>query len=285
MPLDAISNDSNRQNNIYSAAGAVVAGTAGGIAGRFVAPKAAKNFDDLISAAPDVFEKTMSNLKAKDGAMFSEAMQTIFPARGISENFKILINEAFNEDAVSVDKVKDFIQQKENLITSKVQNFDVVVDKYIANKDQMFTLNEFYDDLVKNNALTDEECKLAKLTVANSFGEEVLNTYVSVTDEVLQSFYNSKKQILSVGNSEINVYKGLVKLEKDGVIAKKEMLEAVKTEAKTLTEPLLQNTSFDKFKKFIPRKGVAKWAAIIGAASAVIVGGAIKLFGGNAEKS
>lgn len=284
MTVTAISNENNKQNNIYAAAGAVAAGTAGGVAGRFIAPKAAKSLDDMLTVSPDVFEKTMNNMKAKDGAVFAEAMQTVFPARSTLDNFSVIINQAFNEDAVPVDKLKDFIKQKEDLITLKVQKFDEVVNKYIANKDQMFTLNEFHDDLLKNNALTEQEFKLARLTVANAVGEEVLSTPLSLDDALLQTFNNSKKQLASVSNSEINIYKALLKLEKDGIVAKKDMLESVKVEAKTITDSFLQNTSFDKIKKFVPKKGVMKWASIIGAASAVIVGGAIKLFGGKIEK-
>lgn len=285
MTINAISNENNKQNNIYAAAGAVTAGTAGGVAGRFIAPKAAKSLDDLLTAAPDVFEKTMNNMRAKDGVMFAEAMQTIFPARSTFDNFSVIINQSFNEDAVPVDKLKDFIKQKEDLITTKVQKFDEVVNKYVANKEQMFTLNDFYDDLLKNNALTEPEFNIVRLTVANTVGEEVLSAQLPLTDEMVQTFNTSKKQLSTVGNSEINIYKGLLKLEKDGIVAKKDMLEAVKVEAKAITEPLLQNASFDKIKKFVPRKGIVKRAAIIGAACAIITGGTIKLFGGKSEKS
>lgn len=284
MTINAISNENNKQNNIYAAAGAVTAGTAGGVAGRFMAPKAAKSLDDLLTAAPDVFEKTMNNMRAKDGVMFAEAMQTIFPARSTFDNFSVIINQSFNEDAVPVDKLKDFIKQNEDLITLKMQKFDEVINKYVANKDRMFTLNEFYDDLLKNDALTEPEFNSTRLAVVNTVGEEVLSTPVSLDDALIQTFNDSKKQISTIGNSEINMYKGLLNLEKDGIVAKKDMLEAVKVEAKKITAPMLQDTYFDKIKKFVPRKGIVKWAAITGAASAVIVGGAIKLFGSTSEK-
>ncbi len=285
MAINSVTADRRAQNNnLYAGIGAAVAGTAGALGGSYMAPKAAKTLDDLVFGDADVFDKSVNKMRNRNISAFNEAMQTIIPARAFKNSLNNIVDTSFAEEKVPLEKVNEFIKTKEGLINEAFNGYNAVVDEY-SSKSKVFTLNELYDDLLKHKALTKESCKEIKELMAASYGEEVLDAPTVMDAEKIKALTTDRDRLVQAGNLELNLYKKFTALEKDGVVLKKDMLDTVKSEAKSMTDPFLANTSFDRFKKFVPRKGAALYAMAAGLASALIAGGAIKLFGIKSDKA
>ena len=83
-------------------------------------------------------------------------------------------------------------------------------------------------------------------------------------------FKYSKDKAINVTNKELELYKNLAKIEKNGFLHKKDMLESAKKEYKPIIHNMLQDFSFDS---------KTKWALITGSAAALISAACVKLFG------
>lgn len=285
MAINSVTADRRAQNNnLYAGIGAAVAGAGGALGGSYMAPRAAKTLDDLVFGDADVFDKSVNKMRNRNINAFNEAMQTIIPARAFKNSLNNIVDTSFAEEKVPLEKVNEFIKTKEGLINEAFNGYNAVVDDY-SSKSKVFTLNELYDDLLKHKALTKESCKEIKELMAASYGEEVLDAPTVMDAEKIKALTADRDRLVQAGNLELNLYKKFAALEKDGVVLKKDMLDTVKSEAKSMTDPFLANTSFDRFKKFVPRKGAALYAMAAGLASALIAGGAIKLFGIKSDKA
>lgn len=271
-------------NNLYAGIGAAVAGAGGALGGSCMAPRAAKTLDDLVFGDADVFDKSVNKMRNRNISAFNEAMQTIIPARAFKNSLNNIVDTSFAEEKVPLEKVNEFIKTKEGLINEAFNGYNAVVDEY-SSKSKVFTLNELYDDLLKHKALTKESCKEIKELMAASYGEEVLDAPTVMDAEKIKALTADRDRLVQAGNLELNLYKKFAALEKDGIVLKKDMLDTVKSEAKSMTDPFLTKTSFDRFKKFVPRKGAALYAMAAGLASALIAGGAIKLVGIKSNKA
>ncbi len=285
MAINSVTADRRAQNNnLYAGIGAAVAGAGGALGGSYMAPRAAKTLDDLVFGDADVFDKSVNKMRNRNINAFNEAMQTIIPARAFKNSLNNIVDTSFAEEKVPLEKVNEFIKTKEGLINEAFNGYNAVVDEY-SSKSKVFTLNELYDDLLKHKALTKESCKEIKELMAASYGEEVLDAPTVMDAEKIKALTADRDRLVQAGNLELNLYKKFTALEKDGVVLKKDMLDTVKSEAKSMTDPFLTKTSFDRFKKFVPRKGAALYAMAAGLASALIAGGAIKLFGIKSDKA
>ena len=87
------------------------------------------------------------------------------------------------------------------------------------------------------------------------------------------------KVAINVTNKELELYKNLSKIEKNGFLHKKDMLESAKKEIKPVIDNMLHDFSFASVKKFVPQTGKTKWALITGGAAAIISAAYVKLFG------
>lgn len=284
MAINSVTADRRAQNNLYAGIGAAVAGAGGALGGIYMAPKSAKTLDDLVLGDADVFDKSVNKMRNRNISAFNEAMQTIIPARAFNNSLNNIVETSFAEEKVPLEKVNEFIKTKEGLINEAFNGYNAVLDEY-SSKSKVFTLNELYDDLLKHKALTKESCKGIKELMAASYGEEVLDAPTVMDAEKIKALTTDRDRLVQAGNLELNLYKKFAALEKDGVVLKKDMLDTVKSEAKSMTDPFLTNTSFDRFKKFVPRKGAALYAMAAGLASALVAGGAIKLFGIKSDKA
>lgn len=285
MAINSVTADRRAQNNnLYAGIGAAVAGAGGALGGSYMAPRAAKTLDDLVFGDADVFDKSVNKMRNRNINAFNEAMQTIIPARAFNNSLNNIVETSFAEEKVPLEKVNEFIKTKEGLINEVFNGYNAVVEEY-SSTSKVFTLNELYDDLLKHKALTKESCKGIKELMAASYGEEVLDTPTVMDAERIKALTADRDRLVQAGNLELNLYKKFTALEKDGVVLKKDMLDTVKSEAKSMTDPFLTKTSFDRFKKFVPRKGAALYAMAAGLASALIAGGAIKLFGIKSDKA
>ena len=285
MAINSVTADRRAQNNnLYAGIGAAVAGAGGALGGSYMAPRAAKTLDDLVFGDADVFDKSVNKMRNRNINAFNEAMQTIIPARAFKNSLNNIVDTSFAEEKVPLEKVNEFIKTKEGLINEAFNGYNAVVEEY-SSTSKVFTLNELYDDLLKHKALTKESCKEIKELMAASYGEEVLDAPTVMDAEKIKALTADRDRLVQAGNLELNLYKKFAALEKDGVVLKKDMLDTVKSEAKSMTDPFLTKTSFDRFKKFVPRKGSALYAMAAGLASALIAGGAIKLFGIKSDKA
>ncbi len=278
MSINSINSDNRLRNNIYAGVGAAVAGAGGAIGGVHMAPRSAKTLDDLVSGSVDVFDKTMSNIRKKNLQMFNVAMQTIFPARTINNSLNAIVDKSFEGEKIPVEKVHEFIKNKEDSLKEVLTGYDKVIESYKNLDGKPFTLNDIYSDMIDNKVIKKEDLTGIKKVLVAAFGEDVLTIPVTLDDDLMKSLDNTKAQVIESGTSELNLYKKFATLEKDGVILKSDMLDTVKTEVKNVVKPVLENTSFENFKKYIPRKGAALYAMAAGFLSALAVGGAIKLF-------
>lgn len=277
MPVESVKNDTANKTNLYAGIGAGAAGFAGAAGGYCMAPRAVKTLDELVFGSGDVFDKTLNNMRKKNAEVFGMAMQTIFPARVTNNSLLHLVKTGFTDEKVPAASVREFVANKEEAVHNVIQGYDEIINSYKARKDS-FTLNELYDDMLKRNVICEEDLKNTKPFLSATLGEAIFDAPVTMSDELSQALETGKKNVIQTCNMELNLYKKFLNLEKDGVILKTDMLETVKQEVKSVTEPFLQNVSFDSLKKFVPKKGAVLWAAAAGIVSAGVVGGAIKLF-------
>ena len=92
-------------------------------------------------------------------------------------------------------------------------------------------------------------------------------------------FKSSRDIAINITNKEISLYKNLIKVEKNGILHKKDMVEAARNDIKPIISNMLHDISFDSLKKFVPQTGKTKWALITGGVSAAIAAVGVKLFG------
>lgn len=277
MAIKSVTADRRAQNNLYAGIGAAAAGTAGAAGGYLLAPRAAKSIDDLVFGDVDVFDKTMNKMRNKNLTCFSEAVQTVFPARIVNNSLLHDVNEVFPDEKTPVEAVQDYVNIKEENLRNSLQGFDEVLNSYKLRTDE-FTLNDFYTDAVKANAMTEQDLQTVRTIMGQTLGKNVLDAPIKMNDEILNILGNNKKQLEQSGNAELELYKTFLTREKDGIVCKNDMLDVLKSHVKKVTAPFLEGVSFDKFKKFIPKKGAALRAAAGGVISAGIVGGLVKFF-------
>ena len=141
------------------------------------------------------------------------------------------------------------------------------------------SLEEYYKELVKKDILPENIIKIAKESIVNIIGEDGYKAPNPIGDNTIDMFKATKDIALNISNQEIKLYKNLAKVEKNGVLLKKDMLKSAQKDIKPIIDSMLTNVTFNDVKRFIPKVAQAKWALITGGASAFIAAAGVKLFG------
>ena len=241
--------DNRTQNNIMAISTGICAGTAGAIAGSTYAPRAAKNLDELLNANSDVFFKTIDNMQNTKSLDAVSKSWGLIPARAVLDNLEVRINNAFPGDKISSTDFKQQLIKQEKDAKNANKKIDTFINYLTNKKGQNISLEEYFNEIKKRNILP----------------ENIINIV--------------KKDIVNVTNKELELYKNLAKVEKNGFLHKKDMLKSAKKEIKPVIDNMLQDFSFDSVKKFVPQTGKTKWALITGGAAALISAACVKLFG------
>lgn len=268
MPVNAISqSDNRRQNNIMAASAAIIAGTGGAAAGYNLAPREVKSIDELLTCKADVFCKTLDNMEKAKTPQAYQQVWTIGPARTAMDSVEIRLNSAFPGDKIAVKDFKKQLAQKEKTIKQSGKKIDAFMAEIIK----------------KKGILPEDLINLVKEDIINIIGEEGLKAPNPINEQTIEMFQSSREIADSITKREINMYKNLLKAEKDGVILKKDMIEYARKDIKPIVNDILNGTTFESIKKYIPKKGQTKWAVIGGSAAALIAGLGVKIFGSRAE--
>ena len=92
-------------------------------------------------------------------------------------------------------------------------------------------------------------------------------------------FKSAKDISLNISNKELKLYKNLSKVEKNGILLKKDMLESAKKDIKPIIDCMLTDVNYNDVRRYIPKVAQTKWTLITGGASALITAAGVKLFG------
>lgn len=278
--MNTIQNNYNAQNNLMAISGGVIAGTVGALAGyNFVAPRAAKNIEQLVHLDSDTFYRTIDNMEAARSPVMLEAMSTIVPARGIYNSLEVRINNAFPGDKISKTEFQKYYKNQEKSIKDTQKNIKNILKDLQKAKGTNITLDKYFESLESKKVLTQDLRNILTEAFVSVHGEEALTTEMPVTNKLINIFIDCKNKADSIVTQELNLYKSFRKLEKNGVICKDDMIKLAKEKIKPIVASLTEKCEFGNFKRFIPRKGQAKWAAITGGAAALFTAGCVKLFG------
>lgn len=284
MPVNAISqSDNRRQNNIMAASAAIIAGTGGAAAGYNLAPREVKSIDELLTCKADVFCKTLDNMEKAKTPQAYQQVWTIGPARTAMDSVEIRLNSAFPGDKIAVKDFKKQLAQKEKTIKQSGKKIDAFMAEIIKKKGTNMSLEEYFNAIQKKGILPEDLINLVKEDIINIIGEEGLKAPNPINEQTIEMFQSSREIADSITKREINMYKNLLKAEKDGVILKKDMIEYARKDIKPIVNDILNGTTFESIKKYIPKKGQTKWAVIGGSAAALIAGLGVKIFGSRAE--
>lgn len=141
------------------------------------------------------------------------------------------------------------------------------------------SLEEYFKEIVKRDILPENLVKIAREDIINIIGEDGYKAPNPINDETIDMFKSSRDIAINITNKEISLYKNLIKVEKNGILHKKDMVEAARNDIKPIISNMLHDISFDSLKKFVPQTGKTKWALITGGVSAAIAAVGVKLFG------
>lgn len=271
--------DNRTQNNIMAASAAICAGTAGAITGSACAPRAAKNMEELLNSSTDVFCKTIDNMQnTKSLDNFSKSWALI-PAKGVTDSVEIRLNNAFPGDKISVKDFKQQLAKQEKDIKNAGEKINNFIDSIAKKNGQNMSLEEYFKEIVKKDILPENLVNIAKENIINIIGEDGYKAPNPINDATIDMFKSSRDIAINITNQEITLYKNLLKVEKNGILHKKDMVEAAKKDIKPIIDNMLNNVSFESIKKFVPQTGKTKWALITGGVSAAIAAAGVKLFG------
>lgn len=284
MPINAISQSDNRkQNNIMAASAAIIAGTGGAIGGYNFAPRAVKSIDELLTCDADVFCKTLDKMEKAQTTQAYQQVWTIGPARAAMDSVEIRLNSAFPGEKISVEDFKKQLAQKEKTIKQSGKKIDAFITEITNKSGTNMSLEEYFNTIQKKGILPEDMINLIKEDIVSIIGEEGLKAPNPINEKTIDMFKSSRELADSITKQEINLYKNLLKVEKDGVILKKDMIESARKDIRPMVDNMLNGTTFESLKKYIPKKGQTKWAVIGGTATALIAGLGVKMFGSKAQ--
>lgn len=280
MHIYPVQNKDNRaQNNIMAISTGICAGTAGAIAGSTYAPRAAKNLDELLNANSDVFYKTIDNMQNTKSLDAVSKSWGLIPAKALLDNLEVRINNAFPGDKISSADFKQQLIKQEKDAKNANKKIDAFINYLTNKKGQNISLEEYFNEIKKRDILPENIINIVKKDIVDAIGEDGYKAPNPINDTTIDMFKSSRDIAINVTNKELDLYKNLTKVEKNGVLHKKDMLESAKKEIKPVVDNMLQDFSFDSVKKFVPQTGKTKWALITGGAAAIISAACVKLFG------
>ena len=271
--------DNRTQNNIMAISTGICAGTAGAIAGSTYAPRAAKNLDELLNANSDVFFKTIDNMQNTKSLDAVSKSWGLIPARAVLDNLEVRINNAFPGDKISSTDFKQQLIKQEKDAKNANKKIDAFINYLTNKKGQNISLEEYFNEIKKRDILPENIINIVKKDIVEAIGEDGYKAPNPINDTTIDMFKSSRDIAINVTNKELELYKNLAKVEKNGFLHKKDMLESAKKEIKPVIDNMLQDFSFDSVKKFVPQTGKTKWALITGGAAALISAACVKLFG------
>lgn len=280
MHIYPVQNKDNRaQNNIMAISTGICAGTAGAIAGSTYAPREAKNLDELLNGNSDVFYKTIDNMQNAKSLDAVAKSWGLIPARAVLDNLEVKINNAFPGDKISSADFQQQLTKQEKVAKNANKKIDAFI-KYLTNKKgQNISLEEYFNEIKKRDILPENIINIVKKDIVEAIGEDGYKAPNPINDSTIDMFKSSRDIAVNVTNKELELYKNLAKIEKNGFLHKKDMLESAKKEIKPVINNMLQDLSFDSIKKYVPQTGKTKWALITGGAAAIISAACVKLFG------
>ena len=280
MHIYPVQNKDNRaQNNIMAISTGICAGTAGAIAGSTYAPRAAKNLDELLNANSDVFYKTIDNMQNTKSLDAVSKSWGLIPARAVLDNLEVRINNAFPGDKISSAEFKQQLIKQEKDAKNANKKIDAFINYLTNKKGQNISLEEYFNEIKKRDILPENIINIVKKDIVEAIGEDGYKAPNPINDTTIDMFKSSRDIAINVTNKELELYKNLAKIEKNGFLHKKDMLESAKKEIKPVIDNMLHDFSFDSVKKFVPQTGKTKWALITGGAAALISAACVKLFG------
>lgn len=271
--------DNRTQNNIMAISTGICAGTAGAIAGAKYAPRAAKNLDELLNANSDVFFKTIDNMQNTKSLDAVSKSWGLIPARAVLDNLEVRINNAFPGDKISSTDFKQQLIKQEKDAKNANKKIDAFINYLTNKKGQNISLEEYFNEIKKRDILPENIINIVKKDIVDAIGEDGYKAPNPINDTTIDMFKSSRDIAINVTKKELELYKNLAKVEKNGFLHKKNMLESAKKEIKPVIDNMLQDFSFDSVKKFVPQTGKTKWALITGGAAALISAACVKLFG------
>ena len=280
MPVNSIQNSNNRtQNNIMAAYTGICAGTAGALAGYNLAPRAAKNMDELLQSTPDIFCKTIDNMQnAKSLEAYANSCSLI-PAKASLDSLEIRINNAFPGDKIPAKDFNEQLKHQENLVKEAGKKIDSFISDMTKKKGTNMSLEKYFKELSKRDILPKDIIKIAKKRIVDFIGEENFKAQSPIDDSIIDMFKSAKDISLNISNKELKLYKNLSKVEKNGILLKKDMLESAKKDIKPIIDCMLTDVNYNDVRRYIPKVAQTKWALITGGASALITAAGVKLFG------
>lgn len=280
MHIYPVQNKDNRaQNNIMAISTGICAGTGGAIAGSTYAPRAAKNLDELLNANSDVFYKTIDNMQNAKSLDAVTKSWGLIPARAVLDNLEVRINNAFPGDKISSAEFKQQLIKQEKDAKNANKKIDAFINYLTNKKGQNISLEEYFNEIKKRDILPENIINIVKKDIVEAIGEDGYKAPNPINDTTIDMFKSSRDIAVNVTNKELELYKNLAKIEKNGFLHKKDMLESAKKEIKPVIDNMLHDFSFDSVKKFVPQTGKTKWALITGGAAAIISAACVKLFG------
>lgn len=280
MHIYPVQNKDNRaQNNIMAISTGICAGTAGAIAGSTYAPREAKNLDELLNGNSDVFYKTIDNMQNAKSLDAVAKSWGLIPARAVLDNLEVRINNAFPGDKISSTDFKQQLIKQEKDAKNANKKIDAFINYLTNKKGQNISLEEYFNEIKKRDILPENIINIVKKDIVEAIGEDGYKAPNPINDSTIDMFKSSRDIAVNVTNKELELYKNLAKIEKNGFLHKKDMLESAKKEIKPVIDNMLHDFSFDSVKKFVPQTGKTKWALITGGAAAIISAACVKLFG------
>ena len=277
MTISAIQNDKT-QNNITAISSGIIAGTSGAFAGYNFAPKyATKNMEEVLALKPDVFNKTINNMLSHSENSFLTAIFQLEPSKAIIERTKHNINELCPTDKVSVDKIQEFIETQQKDIDCLSKEFDDIITDLSSHVKENIKVKDYLKQLRENKNFPENVRYAIEGLVKNFSKTPKFNEKLPVSD--LVEFLSFRKNVAErFTQNELLIYDEMLKLKKDGLVTKSDMINSANKNVKSIVDKTLDGVSFDYIKKFIPRKSQAKWATIVGGASALLTAIGVKIF-------
>ena len=276
MAISPIQNDN--QNTITAISGGVIAGTTGALVGYNFAPRHARSLDEVFDLKPDIFYKTIDNMARHSEESLAKATLQLVPSKYILERTKSNIDHICPEDKVEVKVLHDFIANEKKVISKDSKALGKLIKSLLACKDKDLTVNDYINELKGDKAFSKINREAFVELITSMVGEENLDEKLPVQN-LIEVLEDNKKNVQTFAKTEIHIYEEMLKQEKEGVIAKSDMLDSAKKSLKPIFNDILDGLSFDSVKKFVPRKDKAKWAVIVGGISAIVTALGVKLFG------
>ncbi len=284
MTIQGINNNKSQQNNIYAASSGTIAGVAGAFAGYNFAPKAANSIDELLAASNDTFVKTMDNMQTKAPEEYVKNYQLV-GAKMAMDTPEYRANELFKGDKISITDFNKKVEEMEQGLKQESENIENLIKSLSDKKGKSISLAEYFEEIKANKVLSEEAANYIAEDLKAALGEENFKTKLTIDDELIDFFKTQQKQSIAIGEEEVQFYKNIGALNKDGFIHKTDVISKLKHDAKPHLEAYIAEVkkaiSFESIKKYIPREGQGKWAAIAGISAAAITAMIVKLFGKN----